>query len=146
MYQRSPLSGHSPRTPMHPELTHGRSSPLGATIVEGGVNFSVFSRNGSMVELLLFDQEDDPKPARVITLNPETNRTYHYWHTFVPGIGPGQIYGYRVQGPFEPANGLRFDTRKVLLDPYCRGVAIPRGYSREATHQTGDNCATAMKS
>ena len=83
---------------MHPLLAPGRSSPIGATVVDGGVNFSLFSRNGSAVELLLFDREDDPKPARVISLNPETNRTYHYWHTFVPRIGAGQIYGYRVHG------------------------------------------------
>src|SRR5262249_19283102 len=110
----------------------GRSSPLGATVVEGGVNFSVFSRNGLAVELLLFDREDDPRPARVISLNTETNRTYHYWHAFVPGVGPGQLYGYRVHGPFEPANGLRFDPTKVLLDPYGRSVVLPRNYSREA--------------
>src|SRR5262245_29128843 len=134
------------RTTMHPELTPGRSSPLGATVVAGGVNFSVFSRNASNVELCLFDAEDDPKPARVIPLNPETNPTYHYWHTFVPGIGSGQIYGYRVQGPFEPANGMRFDAAKVLLDPYGCSVAVPRNYSREAGHRPGDNCATAMKS
>ena len=130
---------------MHSTAT-GRSSPIGATVVDGGVNFSVYSRNGSGVELLLFDRQDDLKPARVIPLNPETNRTYHYWHTFVPGIGPGQIYAYRVHGPFEPANGMRFDSAKVLLDPYGRSVAVPRNYSREAAHRPGDNCATAMKS
>ncbi len=131
---------------MHPQLPPGRSSPLGSTVADGGVNFSVFSRNGLAVELLLFDREDDPQPARVIPLNPETNRTYHYWHTFVPGVGAGQIYSYRVHGPFQPANGLRFDATKILLDPYGRGVAVPRNYSREAAHRPGDNSATAMKS
>jgi glycogen operon protein len=131
---------------MHPQLASGRSSPIGATVVDGGVNFSVFTRNGSAVELLLFDRENDPRAAQVIPLNPETNRTYHYWHVFVPGVGSGQIYGYRVDGPFEPSNGMRFDASKVLLDPYGRGVALPRNYSREAGHQPGDNCATAMKS
>src|SRR5262245_35305687 len=99
---------------MHPQLAPGRSSPIGATVVHGGVNFSVFSRNALAVELLLFDREDDPGPARVIPLNPETNRTYHYWHTFVPGVVSGQIYGYRVHGLFQPANGMRFDATKVL--------------------------------
>jgi len=131
---------------MHPQLAPGRSSPIGATEVDGGVNFSVFCRNGLAVELLLFDREDDPQPERVIPMDPETNRTYHYWHAFVPGVGLSQIYGYRVHGPFEPANGMRFDATKVLLDPYSRGVALPRSYSREAGSRPGDNCASAMKS
>ena len=81
----------------------GNSSPLGATVGHGGVNFSLFSRDATGVELLLFDRPDDAKPARVISLDPVTNRTYHYWHVFVPGVRPGQIYGYRAQGPFDPA-------------------------------------------
>ena len=109
----------------------GRSSPLGATVLPGGVNFSVFSRNASGVELLLFDREDDAQAARVITIDPVANRTYHYWHVFVPGVQPGQLYGYRVHGPFDPAIGMRFDATKVLLDPYGRGVVVPKNYSRE---------------
>src|SRR5438132_13492257 len=96
---------------------HGRSYPLGATIVPGGANFSVFSRGASGVELLLFERPDDSHPARVISLDPAVNRTYHYWHAFVPGVSPGQIYGYRVTGPWDPAVGMRFDSSKVLLDP-----------------------------
>jgi isoamylase len=88
---------------MRQQLAPGRSSPIGAAVVDGGVNFSVFSRNALAVELLFFDREDDAKPARVICLDPEINRTYHYWHTFVGGVGSGQIYGYRVHGTFEPA-------------------------------------------
>jgi isoamylase len=124
----------------------GRSAPLGATLVDGGVNFSVFSRNAAAMELLLFDREDDPRPARVIRLDPATCRSYHYWHAFVAGIRPGQIYGYRAHGPFNPASGARFDPGKVLLDPYGRGVVFPRNYSREAARHPGDNCAAAMKS
>jgi glycogen operon protein len=131
---------------MHFQLGPGRSSPLGATPVEGGINFSIFSRNCSAVELLLFDREDDPHPARVVPLDPETNRTYHYWHAFLPGVGSEQIYGYRVYGPFQPSDGMRFDGNKVLLDPYSRGIAVPRNYSREAGRRPADNCATAMKS
>ncbi len=127
-------------------MTQGRSAPLGATVVDGGVNFSLFSRNASGVELLFFDREDDARPARVIVLDPATNRSYHYWHAFAPAVQPGQIYGYRVLGPFDPANGMRFDATKVLLDPYGRGVAVPTNYSREAGRRPGDNCATAMKS
>jgi isoamylase len=108
----------------------GRSYPLGATIFNSGANFSVFSRGASSVELLLFGGQSDSDPARVIRLDAAVNRTYHYWHVFVPGVRPGQIYGYRVDGPWDPANGMRFDPSKVLLDPYGRAVAFPKDYSR----------------
>src|SRR5262249_9999097 len=123
----------------------GRCSPLGATVTPQGVNFSIFSRSASKIELLLFEREDDNHP-RVITLDATDNRTYHYWHILVPEIQAGQLYGYRVHGPFDPANAMRFDASKVLLDPYSRGVAVPKAYSREAARQRGDNTATAMKS
>jgi len=98
------------------------------------------------VELLLFDRDDDALPARVIRFDPVDNRTYHYWHAFVPGVGPGQIYGFRVHGLFHPAGGLRFDPAKVLLDPYGRAVVVPKGYDRDAAAVDGDNASTAMKS
>src|SRR3974377_1589302 len=104
----------------------GASAPLGATPVEGGVNFSLFSRHASGVELLFFDQADDARPARVIRLDPFANRTYYYWHVFVPGVQSGQIYGYRVEGPLDPARGLRFFSAKVLLHPYGPGVLVAR--------------------
>ena len=106
--------------------TPGQSSPLG-TVTAGGVNFSLFSRTATGVELLFFDREDDARPARVVTLDPVANRTYHYWHIFVPGVRSGQIYGYRAQGAVEPAGGLRFDATKVLL----ASVWPRRGYSEE---------------
>jgi glycogen operon protein len=124
----------------------GQSSPLGATVFSDGVNFSVFSRRASGVELLLFNGVDDARPARVIPFDPATNRTYYYWHVFVSGLQPGQIYGYRVYGPWDPASGMRFDSNKVLLDPYGRAVAVPKNYSRDAAKSKGDNAATAMKS
>ncbi|MBV8553421.1 MAG: glycogen debranching protein GlgX [Acidobacteriaceae bacterium] len=124
----------------------GRSHPLGATFVAGGVNFCIFSRSASNVELLLFDREDDERPARVIGIDPEANRTYHYWHVFVPGVQPGQTYGFRVHGPVYPEGGLRFDASKLLLDPYGRAVVVPKNYSRSAAGMPGDNTATAMKS
>ena len=98
------------------------------------------------LELLLFDRSDDGRPERVIPIDPVANRTYHYWHVFVPGVQPGQIYGFRVHGPFDPASGLRFDASKVLLDPYGRAVVVPKNYNREAARLEGDNAATAMKS
>jgi glycogen operon protein len=123
----------------------GRSYPLGATVGDGGVNFSLFSRHAAGVDLVLFDREDDALPSRVVRLDPASNRTYHYWHAFVPGVRPGQLYGYRVDGPWAPDRGLRFDPDKVLLDPYARAVAVPAGYDRGAAGLPGDTAATAMK-
>ena len=94
----------------------GSSFPLGASLIADGVNFSVFSKHATAVQLLLFDRADDARPSRVIDLDPHTQRTYHYWHAFVPGIGAGQLYGYRVYGSFAPQRGLRFDAEKVLID------------------------------
>ena len=124
----------------------GHSSPLGASVTASGVNFSVFSRSAAAVELLLFDCEDNTQPARVVPIDPVTNRTYHYWHVFVPGLKPGQLYGYRIDGPSDPAKGMRFDPTKVLLDPYGRGVVVPKSYSRAAARSKGDNARTSMKS
>jgi isoamylase len=124
----------------------GRSFPLGATVFTDGVNFSVFSRQASGVQLLLFDHTASPYPARVIELDARTHRTYHYWHVFVPGIGPGQVYAFRASGPFFPEHGLRFDPDKVLLDPYGRAVVVPDAYSRQLASRRGENTATAMKS
>ena len=135
-------------TPSEPSAlrSHGGSAPLGATVAEGGVNFSLYSRDADRLELLFFDQADDPKPSQIVELDPVDHRTYHYWHVFVPGIRPGQLYGFRAHGPFDPARGMRFDPTKVLLDPYGRGVVVPKGYSRIAAGQAGGNVATAMKS
>ena len=130
----------------NPEDHAGRSYPLGATVVSGGINFSIFSRGASRVDLLFFDRVDDWRPASVIQIDPADNRTYHYWHTFVPGVKPGQVYGFRVHGPFDPASGLRFDPSKLLLDPYGRATVIPKGYNRASASSEGDNAATAMKS
>jgi glycogen operon protein len=135
-----------PGLAMTHDLEHGRSFPLGATVSRRGVNFSLFSRSAARVELLFFDRADDARPSRTIDLDPRFHRTYHYWHAFVPGAVAGQLYGYRAQGPFDPAQGLRFDATKVLLDPYGRGVVVPAHFSREAARQSGDDAATAMKS
>ena len=138
------------RMPARPGLFHapapGDPSPLGATPWHGGVNFSVFSKHATGVELLLFDHADEAEAKRVIRLDPVANRTYHYWHVFVPGLAAGQLYGFRVHGAFEPATGMRFDPSKVLLDPYGCGVVVPKHYSRDASRNPGDNTATAMKS
>ncbi len=140
------VSSSNPTCDPSISTTSGTAAPLGATVSHDGVNFSLFSRKASAVELLLFNHEEDARPANVIGLDPFANRTYHYWHVFVPGIRAGQLYGYRVHGPFDPDNGLRFDADKLLLDPYGRGVVVPNNYSREAARHPGSTSATAMKS
>jgi isoamylase len=124
----------------------GDAAPLGATRAAGGVNFSVFSKDADLVELLLFDGPQAAEPAETIPLDPRAHRTYHYWHTFVPGLDTGQVYAYRAHGPSAPERGLRFDSDKVLLDPYGLAVVVPDGYSRTAASRPGDNTAAAMKS
>jgi len=138
------LSGELNRAARNGE--RGTSSPLGATPSLAGVNFSLFSKYATGVELLLFDRVGDAEAAHVIRLDPAANRTYHYWHVHVPGLTAGQLYGYRVEGPSDPASGMRFDAIKLLLDPYGRSVAVPDGYGRTAVSRPGENCATAMKS
>ena len=71
----------------------GSSAPLGATVHPTGVNFSVFSKNATLVELLLFDDEHKAQPAKIVALDAHQRRTYHYWHVFVPGLKAGQVYG-----------------------------------------------------
>ncbi|MGH7796560.1 MAG: glycogen debranching protein GlgX [Candidatus Binatia bacterium] len=127
-------------------VKQGSSAPLGATVYPGGVNFSVFSKNAILIELLLFNDGNAGQPANVISLDPSRHRTYHYWHVLVPGLKPGQVYGYRAHGPFAPERGVRFDSEKVLLDPYGLAVAIPKAYDRGAASRPGDNAAVAMKS
>jgi glycogen operon protein len=136
----------APEAVTAPIAKAGRSSPLGPTVYSSGVNFSLYSRDALRVDLLFFDREDDNRPSRTISLDPVVNRSNHYWHAFVPGVQTGQLYGFRADGPYDPSSGLRFDATKVLLDPYGRGVVVPKSYSREAATQKGDNAATAMKS
>jgi isoamylase len=124
---------------------HGKSFPLGATILPGGTNFSVFAKHSTAAQLLLFEDVHAAKPSRVIDLDSRMNRTYHYWHVFVPGIASGQIYAYRIAGPFDPERGLHFDPDKILLDPYAKCIARPAGRSREAARHRGDNCTAALR-
>jgi isoamylase len=94
----------------------GRPFPLGATWDGEGVNFALFSENASTVDLCLFDAaQADAEIARIRL--PEV--TAHVWHGYLPGLGPGQLYGYRVNGPFEPHAGHRFNSNKLLVDPYA---------------------------
>ena len=128
------------------DIRPSKPYPLGATYCHNGVNFSVYSKNGKRVELLFFDDVDDGKPSRTIELTPQKNRTFHYWHACVEGVQSGQLYGYRVHGPYDPQYGHRFDGEKLLIDPYGRAVAVPQNYERNAASNPGDNTAVAMKS
>ncbi|MGB7442245.1 MAG: glycogen debranching protein GlgX [Coleofasciculaceae cyanobacterium] len=130
---------------MELKVLPGQSFPLGATVGPWGVNFCVFSKNATAMELLLFDSPDASQPSCVIQLDPYENKTFYYWHVFVPSIGAGQIYAYRVDGPFAPEMGHRFDGSKVLLDPYTCAVVNTENYSRQAAIHAGDNCAQALK-
>ena len=89
-------------------IQKGLSAPLGATVCQGGVNFSVFSKSAEMIELLLFDHENAAKPSKIIQLDPDEHRTYHYWHVYVPHLQPGQIYAYRAYGPFDRTVPIRW--------------------------------------
>ncbi len=124
----------------------GRPSPLGATVCPTGTNFSIFSASATGMQLALFDHADDHAATRIVTLDPVRNRTSHYWHIFLHGIKPGQLYGYRADGPDDPAAGQRFDPEKILIDPYGKCVAVGSNYSRAAACVAGDNASTSMKS
>jgi glycogen operon protein len=109
----------------------------------GGVNFSIFSRNASRVRLELFDHPEEAAPARVIDLDSAHNRTGDVWHVWVEGIGPGQLYAYRMDGPYEPGEGHRFNFNRLLLDPHAAAIsrlppwdfASARGYDPAAPEQ-----------
>jgi isoamylase len=98
----------------------GKPFPLGASFDGNGVNFAVFSENADGVELCLFKMENDAEAYFKIRIE---EVTHHIWHVYLPGLKPGQLYGYRVQGRFEPQNGHRFNGNKLLVDPYSRALA-----------------------
>ena len=101
----------------------GYPMPRGATFQGDGVQFTIFSRHADNVILVLFENEEPDSPYREIKLDPGKNRTGDIWHVFVRGIGPGQYYGYRVDGPFEPAEGHRFNRDRLLIDPCARALS-----------------------
>jgi glycogen operon protein len=105
-----------------PSIWPGKPYPLGATWDGQGVNFALFSAHAARVELCLFDSPDAPRESARLTL-PE--RTEDIWHGYIPAIGPGQLYGYRVYGPYAPAQGHRFNPHKLLVDPYARALFGP---------------------
>ena len=98
----------------------GQSYPLGATWDGAGVNFALFSENATRVQLCLFDGPDGNKEITRITLSEKTDQV---WHIYLPEVRPGQRYGYRVDGPYAPEEGHRFNPAKLLLDPYAKAIA-----------------------
>ena len=108
----------------HTAVRVGVPLPLGVYAHGEGVNFAFFSRHASRVRLELFDHADDATAARVIDLDPVRNRTGDVWHVWVEGIRPGQLYAYRVDGPYQPKDGHRFNFNKLLLDPFASDLQV----------------------
>ena len=102
------------------KILPGSPSPLGATWDGQGTNFALYSQHADRVELCLFDARD---PSREYERAELKNVTRHVWHAYIPGVRPGQLYGYRVHGPYDPESGHRFNPAKLLIDPYARAIA-----------------------
>jgi isoamylase len=110
------LAGREPTNPHAMRAWPGSPFPLGATWDGPGTNFSLFSENAERVDLCLFDEEGAETRVELV------GRTAFNWHGYVPGVGPGQRYGYRVHGPYAPHDGHRFNPAKLLLDPYAKAI------------------------
>jgi isoamylase len=123
----------------------GSPHPLGATVRPNGVNFAFFSQHATGIELLLFDEHDDPEPVQRIALYPESNKTFHFWHVEVKGLKPGMHYSLRVDGPWAPHEGHRFNRNKVIIDPYAKGNTNNL-WDRGAACGMDDNLAQSMRS
>jgi isoamylase len=98
----------------------GSHYPLGATWDGEGVNFAIFSQHATAVRLLLFDDANSGTPSTVVSLNEATDQV---WHAYLPDVRPGALYGYKIDGPYEPSNGHRFNPHKLLIDPYAKAVS-----------------------
>ncbi len=105
---------------MEIQLYPGSAYPLGATWDGEGVNFALYADNATAMELCLFDSENAESATHTLKI---TERTHHVWHVYIPGLQPGQLYGYRVHGPYEPENGHRFNPNKLLIDPYAKAIS-----------------------
>jgi len=129
------------------ESTEGSSLPLGVTHLkaEGAYNFALYSRHATGVTLLLYSPQDYVNLAKKIKLDSLHNKSGRVWHCRVPEheLAGCKYYAYKVEGPFDPANGHRFDPQKVLLDPYAKAVFFPPAFSREAARRPGSNAGKA---
>jgi len=128
------------------KIKAGKPYPIGATVYEDGVNFSLFSKNAESVRLQLFDHRDDTSPLAVIDLSDSQHKSYYYWHVFIQGIGHGQLYGYVLDGPHNPKAGFHFDKEKLMVDPYAKSIVPAAGYDREAARKPGNNFGKGIKS
>lgn len=97
----------------------GNPYPLGATWDGKGVNFALFSEHATKVELCLFNSVNADKETHRVAMSEQTDQV---WHLYLPGVLPGQLYGYSVHGPYEPAQGQRFNLNKIALDPYAKSI------------------------
>jgi isoamylase len=141
------------------EVQAGNPLPIGGAHEQGkGVNFVLFSRHATGVRLEFYQNSDDSSPSRVIDLDPVRHRTGDVWHVWVRGIPAGQLYAYRVKGPYLPEEGHRFNPHRLLLDPYARAIAgvkdwdflAARGYDSSSkltdlSFSTVDNAVTTPK-
>lgn len=125
---------------------NGWSEKLGVTLTRTGANFCIYTRLAEDVELLFFDNEDDTEASHIFRLSETENRTAYYWHIFIEGVKPGQLYGFRVSGPYRPSEGTAFDKEKVLLDPYGVLVSKSENYDRHLAAKPGCNEAACLKS
>jgi isoamylase len=123
------------------DVLPGQPFPLGATPDDDGVNFAITSTAATKIELCLFDSPD-AQVERVCV--PLPSRTDHTWHGYLPGVRPGQVYGYRVYGPWEPSQGHRFNAAKMLLDPYARAIGrLPTWHQALYAHAEGTDADNA---
>ena len=118
----------------HPCVRMGVPLPMGTHESEGGVNFSLFSRHATHVQLEFFAFAQDAKASRIVKLDPSCNHTGDMWHIWVEGIQPGQLYGYRVDGPYQPTEGHRFNVHKLLLDPFATALSRLPDWNFERAH------------
>src|SRR5215467_86717 len=109
----------SPAPRMPRSILPGKPYPQGATWDGTGVNFSIYSEKATKVELCLFDEVDSGE-SECVNIRESTG---FVWHCYLPGVKPGQLYGYRIHGPYEPERGERFNPGKLVIDPYSRAVA-----------------------
>ncbi len=107
----------------HPELQFAYKLPYGAVVTDRGVQFVVFSRSATAMRVLLYDTVDDREPVEIIEFDRDTDRWGDVWSAFVPGIGPGQLYHFQANGPFDPESGQWFDGNARLVDPYAKALA-----------------------
>ena len=125
---------------------NGNPDRLGVTYTEEGANFCVYGHLAKSVELLFFDHKDSPLANQIFKLDEVKNRTAYYWHIFVKGVKPGQLYAFRVDGPYRKSSPAKFKPEKLLLDPY--GLLVARGdnFCREAAIKPGSNIDKCLKS